>query len=95
MSFYEQRNLWQPDIDRTEPLPWKTHSEHLKLEFESLESQNFKNLRMNRDEILNLALANMLDIIPVICNTDDESNPELNAILLSIYERNMAILNAV
>ena len=55
----------------------------------------FRNLRMNRDEILNLALANMLDIIPVICNTDDESNPELNAILLSIYERNMAILNAV
>ena len=50
---------------------------------------------MNRDEIIDFALANMLDIIPVICNTDDESNPELNAILLSIYERNMAILNAV
>ena len=50
---------------------------------------------MIRDEIIDLALANILEIIPVISNTDDESNPEVNAILLSIYERNLAILNAV
>ena len=52
---------------------------------------------MNRDEIIDLALANMLDnvdIIPVISNIDDELSPEVNAILLSIYERNLAILNA-
>ena len=49
---------------------------------------------MNRDEIIDLALANMLDLIPVISNTDDELNSEVNAILLSIYERNLAILNA-
>ena len=49
---------------------------------------------MNRDEIIDLALANMLDIIPVISNIDDEMSPEVNAILLSIYERNLAILNA-
>ena len=50
---------------------------------------------MNRDEIIDLTLANMLDIIPLISNIDNEVNADINAALVSIYERNMAILNAV
>ena len=50
---------------------------------------------MNRDEIMNLTLANMLDIIPLISNIENEVNADINAILVSIYERNMDILNAV
>ena len=50
---------------------------------------------MNRDEIIDLTLANMLDIIPLISNIDNEVNADINAALVSIYERNMDILNAV
>ena len=49
---------------------------------------------MNRDEIINLALANMVDIIPLISNIDNEVNVETNAVLISIYERNMAVMDA-
>ena len=48
---------------------------------------------MNRDEIIDLVLANMLDVIPLISNTDNEVNADINATLVSIYERNMAVLN--
>ena len=50
---------------------------------------------MNRDEIIDLTLANMLDIIPLISNIDNEVNADINAALVSIYERNMVILNGV
>ena len=50
---------------------------------------------MNRDEIIDLTLANMLDIIPLISNIDNEVNADINAALVSIYERNMDILNAI
>ena len=53
---------------------------------------------MNRDEIIDLMIANMLDIIPLISNIDNEVNAEsadINAILVSIYERTMAMLNLV
>ena len=50
---------------------------------------------MNRDEIIDLTLANILDIIPLISNIDNESNAEINAALVSMYDRNLAILNAV
>ena len=50
---------------------------------------------MDRDQIINLTLANMLDIIPLISNIDNEVNADINATLVSIYERNMDILNAV
>ena len=50
---------------------------------------------MNRDEIIDLTLANMLDIIPLISNIDNEVNADINAALVSIYERNMIILNGV
>ena len=45
---------------------------------------------MNREitEIADLALANILDLIPLITNTGDEINP----ILVQIYERNAAVL---
>ena len=48
---------------------------------------------MNRDKIIDLAVANMLDIIPLISNIDNEVNADINAALVSIYERNMAIIN--
>ena len=46
---------------------------------------------MNREitEIADLALANILDLIPLITNTGDEVDP----IILGIYERNAAVLN--
>ena len=50
---------------------------------------------MNRDEIIDLVLANMLDVIPLISNTDNEVNADINATLVSIYERNMAVMNAL
>ena len=50
---------------------------------------------MNRDQIIDLAMANLLDIIPLISNIDNEVNADINAVLVSIYERNMAILNGV
>ena len=46
---------------------------------------------MDRDEIIDLAMANMLDIIPLISNIDDEVNADINAALVSIYERSMAM----
>ena len=51
------------------------------------------NSKMNRDEIIDLAMANMLDIIPLISNIDNEVNADINAALVSIYERSMAMLN--
>ena len=50
---------------------------------------------MNRDEIIDLTLANILDIIPLISNIDNEVNADINAALVSIYERSMDILNAI
>ena len=50
---------------------------------------------MNRDEIIDLAMENMLDIIPLISNIEDEVNADINAALVSIYERNMALMNLV
>ena len=49
---------------------------------------------MNRDEIIDLTLANMLDVIPLISNIETEVNADINAALISIYERNMAVFNA-
>ena len=46
---------------------------------------------MNRDVIIDLAMANMLDIIPLISNIDDEVNADVNVTLVSIYERSMAM----
>ena len=48
---------------------------------------------MNRDEIIDLAMANMLDVIPLIANIDNEVNADINAVLVSIYERSMTMLN--
>ena len=50
---------------------------------------------MNRDEIIDLALANMLDVIPLISNVDHEVNADVNDALVSIYERNMAAFNSM
>ena len=49
--------------------------------------------KMNRDEIIDLAMANMLDIIPLISNIENEVNADINTTLVLIYERNMAMLN--
>lgn len=45
---------------------------------------------MNQEitEITDLALANLLDVIPLISNTGEEVDP----LILRIYERNAAIL---
>ena len=50
---------------------------------------------MNRDEfnLTQLALSNILDIIPWIDNTGSEANGALNRTLVRLYERNMAVLN--
>ena len=47
--------------------------------------------KMNREiiEITELALANILDVIPLISNTGEWVDP----IILRIYERNAAILD--
>ena len=50
---------------------------------------------MDRDQIIELTMENLLDIIPLISNIDNEVNADINAALVSIYERNMAILNGV
>ena len=50
---------------------------------------------MNRDEVINFTLANMLDVIPLISNIENEVNADINAALVTIYERNMAMLNSV
>ena len=50
---------------------------------------------MNRDEIIDLTMANMLDIIPLISNIEHEVNADINATLVSIYERNVALLDLV
>ena len=50
---------------------------------------------MNREitEITDLALANLLDVIPLISNTEDNVDPTyLECIILRIYERNAAVL---
>ena len=39
--------------------------------------------------IIELALANLLDLIPMISNTDEDADPAL----IRIYERNAAIVN--
>ena len=39
--------------------------------------------------IIELALANLLDLIPMISNTDEDVDPAL----IRIYERNAAIVN--
>ena len=45
---------------------------------------------MNREitNITDLALANLLDVIPLISNTGEEVHP----LILRIYERNAAVL---
>ena len=50
---------------------------------------------MNRDGInprLNLALDNILDVVPFIDNTGEADAP-LNQALVRLYERNLAALN--
>ena len=39
------------------------------------------------------AFANLLNIIPLLKNTDDNLQNEDNSILLELYERNLAIVN--
>ena len=43
----------------------------------------------NITEITDLALANLLDVIPLISNTGEEA---VNPAILRIYERNAAVL---
>ena len=50
---------------------------------------------MVRDELIDSILANMLDVIPLISNIDNEVNADINAALVSIYKRNMDILNSI
>ena len=50
---------------------------------------------MNRDDInprLDLALANILEVVPFIDNTGEADAP-LNQALVRLYERNLAALN--
>ena len=44
----------------------------------------------NYSAIIDLALANLLDVIPLISNTDEN----VDQALLRIYDRNAAIVNA-
>ena len=50
---------------------------------------------MDRDELnqTELALANILDVIPLIDNTGNDANDVLNRTLVRLYERNLAALN--
>ena len=50
---------------------------------------------MERDELIltDLALSNMLDVIPWIDNTGIDANDALNRTLVRLYERNLAALN--
>ena len=54
-----------------------------------------KSKKMDRDELIDSTLANMLDVNPLISNIDNEVSADINVALVSIYERNMDILNAV
>lgn len=47
-----------------------------------------KNMTREIIEITELALANLLDVIPLISNTGEEVDP----IIIRIYERNFAVL---
>ena len=48
---------------------------------------------MDRDNTnSNLALANILDVVPLIDNTG-EADPPMNQALVRLYERNLAALN--
>ena len=46
---------------------------------------------MNRDVITELAFANLLDLIPLISNTGEETHPAI----LRIYERTNTILEEI
>ena len=50
---------------------------------------------MDRDELIliDLALSNILDVIPLIDNTGSDANDALNRTLVRVYERNLAALN--
>lgn len=48
-----------------------------------------KNINREIMEITELALANILDVIPLISNTGERVDP----IILRIYERNAAVLD--
>ena len=47
-----------------------------------------KNMTREIIDITELALANLLDVIPLISNTGEEVDP----IIIRIYERNFAVL---
>ena len=49
---------------------------------------------MERDSIFNknLALANILDVVPFIDNTEDNAYGPLNNALVRLYERNVSAL---
>ena len=47
-----------------------------------------KNMTREIIDITELALANLLDVIPLISNTGEEVDP----IMIRIYERNFAVL---
>ena len=67
----------------------------IKTDDQPFANQNFHNYKMNRDEIIDLTMANMLDIIPLISNIEHEVNADINATLVTIYERSLALLNLV
>ena len=46
---------------------------------------------MNRDVITDLVFANLLDLIPLIKNTDEENDQAI----LRVYERTAAILEEI
>ena len=46
---------------------------------------------MNRDVITDLVFANLLDLIPLIKNTDEE----MDHVILRVYERTAAILEEI
>ena len=58
--------------------------------FQSVRILHSEFKKMNRDitDITDLALANILDVIPLISNTGEE----VNLIILRIYDRNAAVL---
>jgi len=47
--------------------------------------------KMNRDVITDLVFANLLDLIPLIKNTDEE----MDHVILRVYERTAAILEEI
>ena len=42
---------------------------------------------------MDLALANILDIAPLIENSEDDANGPLNRALVRLFERNLAVFN--